>query len=513
MPAHIYRRDTVDTSHNFGRASEMLASASALAERIARPDPRARPRAGFRCSRAVWRRGVLVRRKASSDRGDDIKDDENEQLTIPKTTHVVCMSFDTLVDATDEMCLVGHEAARRFWPKKIPGGPNDYADVFRMLMPCLEESSSFEGALMVRVMAEENIAERTRFRMMLKRRKAERLKMEAAERAAMERAVTAKQRERFEAQATRRAAELVERRKEYKREMERMTQGRSTRPLNLREVVAAWDEIKLHASMKFGCDLQTDVGWEGLTVQPAGLQSVVNEVREAFGAGTVTLSRDDTGDDDEEEEEACEEEMGPKDCEIEDGPEVESADARPPKERWLASHRLHHGAAEFLEACVGEGHEVLVLGGPYRSAACVRTVLSHLGVDVVTDKEEGEKKEKRRGSRLGSNEGLRDGSCRRRGGGHRARARRGCVHARTGDAVAAVAPRRLEFVRAGEGGQVGAHRRFLGAVRLVGPRASQGQGTRGARRRGEFHRSDRPVRDCGAGDAVVGDGQTVVARG
>jgi len=269
-----------------------------LAERIARPDPRARPRAGFRCSRAVWRRGVLVRRKASSDRGDDIKDDENEQLTIPKTTHVVCMSFDTLVDATDEMCLVGHEAARRFWPKKIPGGPNDYADVFRMLMPCLEESSSFEGALMVRVMAEENIAERTRFRMMLKRRKAERLKMEAAERAAMERAVTAKQRERFEAQATRRAAELVERRKEYKREMERMTQGRSTRPLNLREVVAAWDEIKLHASMKFGCDLQTDVGWEGLTVQPAGLQSVVNEVREAFGAGTVTLSRDDTGDDD-----------------------------------------------------------------------------------------------------------------------------------------------------------------------------------------------------------------------
>ena len=394
MPAHIYRRDTVDTSHNFGRASEMLASASALAERIARPDPRARPRAGFRCSSAVWRRGVLVRRTASSDRGDDIKDDENEQLTIPKTTHVVCMSFDTLVDATDEMCLVGHEAARRFWPKKIPGGPNDYADVFRMLMPCLEESSSFEGALMVRVMAEENIAERTRFRMMLKRRKAERLKMEAAERAAMERAVTAKQRERFEAQATRRAAELVERRKEYKREMERMTQGRSTRPLNLREVVAAWDEIKLHASMKFGCDLQTDVGWEGLTVQPAGLQSVVNEVREAFGAGTVTLSRDDTGDDDEEEEEACEEEMGPKDCEIEDGPEVESADARPPKERWLASHRLHHGAAEFLEACVGEGHEVLVLGGPYRSAACVRTVLSHLGVDVVTDKgEEGEEEE------------------------------------------------------------------------------------------------------------------------
>ena len=50
--------------------------------------------------------------------------------------------------------------------------------------------------------------------------------------------------------------------------------------------------------------------------------------------------------------------------------------------RWLASHRLHHGAAEFLEACANEGHEVLVLGGPYRSAACVRTVLTHLGVRV-----------------------------------------------------------------------------------------------------------------------------------
>ena len=82
-----------------------------------------------------------------------------------------------------------------------------------------------------------------------------------------------------------------------------MTAGRTTRPLNLREVVAAWDEIKLHASMKFGCDLQTDVGWEGLTVQPAGLQRVVNEVREAFGDGTVTLSRDDTGDDEEDDEE------------------------------------------------------------------------------------------------------------------------------------------------------------------------------------------------------------------
>ena len=364
----------------------MLASASR-----SRPGPRARARAGFRSSKAGAARTLVKRDASSADRNDNDIDDENEHnLTMPRTTHVVCMSFDTLVDATDEMCLVGHEAARRFWPKKIPGTPAEYADVFRMLMPCLEESSSFEGALMVRVMAEENIAERTRFRLMLKRRKAERLKAEAAERAAMERAVTAKQRERFELEATRRAAELAARREEYKREMDRMTAGRTTRPLNLREVVAAWDEIKLHASMKFGCDLQTDVGWEGLTVQPAGLQRVVNEVREAFGDGTVTLSRDDTADDDEEDDE--EEELERVGDGMEEarhdgvGDDVHDDEAdddgSTPKRRWLASHRLHHGAAEFLEACANEGHEVLVLGGPYRSAACVRTVLTHLGVRV-----------------------------------------------------------------------------------------------------------------------------------
>lgn len=364
----------------------MLASASR-----SRPGPRARARAGFRSSKAGAARTLVKRDASSADRNDNDIDDENEHnLTMPRTTHVVCMSFDTLVDATDEMCLVGHEAARRFWPKKIPGTPAEYADVFRMLMPCLEESSSFEGALMVRVMAEENIAERTRFRLMLKRRKAERLKAEAAERAAMERAVTAKQRERFELEATRRAAELAARREEYKREMDRMTAGRTTRPLNLREVVAAWDEIKLHASMKFGCDLQTDVGWEGLTVQPAGLQRVVNEVREAFGDGTVTLSRDDTADDDEDDDE--EEELERVGDGMEEarhdgvGDDVHDDEAdddgSTPKRRWLASHRLHHGAAEFLEACANEGHEVLVLGGPYRSAACVRTVLTHLGVRV-----------------------------------------------------------------------------------------------------------------------------------
>lgn len=364
----------------------MLASASR-----SRPGPRARARAGFRSSKAGAARTLVKRDASSADRNDNDIDDENEHnLTMPRTTHVVCMSFDTLVDATDEMCLVGHEAARRFWPKKIPGTPAEYADVFRMLMPCLEESSSFEGALMVRVMAEENIAERTRFRLMLKRRKAERLKAEAAERAAMERAVTAKQRERFERDSIRRAAELAARREEYKREMDRMTAGRTTRPLNLREVVAAWDEIKLHASMKFGCDLQTDVGWEGLTVQPAGLQRVVNEVREAFGDGTVTLSRDDTADDDEEDDEEEElERVGDGMEEARDdgvGDDVHDDEAdddgSTPKRRWLASHRLHHGAAEFLEACANEGHEVLVLGGPYRSAACVRTVLTHLGVRV-----------------------------------------------------------------------------------------------------------------------------------
>ena len=48
--------------------------------------------------------------------------------------------------------MVGHESARRFWPGKIPGTPATYNDVFRLMVPCLDESSSFEGALMIRVM-------------------------------------------------------------------------------------------------------------------------------------------------------------------------------------------------------------------------------------------------------------------------------------------------------------------------------------------------------------------------
>ena len=169
-----------------------------------------------------------------------------------------------------------------------------------MLAPCLDESSSFEAALTIRVMAEENLAERTRFRLALRRRKEERLQAEAALEAEIERAVTDKARERLEKIAVRRAKALEARRAEYRRENERMRVGRSTRPLNLREVVAGWDEIKLHASMKFGCAIETNVGWEGLTVQPAGLQAVVNEVREAFSAGDIALSADDAPRDDDD---------------------------------------------------------------------------------------------------------------------------------------------------------------------------------------------------------------------
>ena len=71
----------------------------------------------------------------------------------------------------------------------------------------------------------------------------------------------------------------------------------------LREVVAGWDEIKLHASMKFGNRVETNVGWEGRTVAPAGLQAMVDDVREAFAAGTMRLSADDTNPDEEDEDE------------------------------------------------------------------------------------------------------------------------------------------------------------------------------------------------------------------
>ena len=339
-------------------------------------------------SRRVAHRTVSARGRSAVARRA-VPDEDRATSALLRPQHVVCVSFDAVVDATDEMCLVGFEAARRFWPEKIPGSPDDYADVFRMLAPCLDESSSFEAALAIRVMAEENLAERTRFRLALRRRKEERLKAEAALEAEMERAVTDKARERLEEVAVRRAKALEARRAEYRRENERMRAGRSTRPLNLREVVAGWDEIKLHASMKFGCALETNVGWEGLTVQPAGLQAVVNEVREAFSAGDIALSADDVPRDDEDE--GDDDDIGERiewwRADSADTSAAAAAAALSPKERWLASHALHHGAAEFFETCRAEGHVAVVLGGPGRSEALCREVLSHLGVDVAPEPE------------------------------------------------------------------------------------------------------------------------------
>jgi hypothetical protein len=293
--------------------------------------------------------------------------------------HVVCIAFDALVNATDEMALVGFEAARRFWPGKIPGDAEDYADVFAMLAPCLDESSSFEAALMVRVMAEENLAARTRFRLELRARKQARLRMEREENAKLERATTAKQRERLEALAAERAEALARRRKEYAEETERLRAGRRTRPLNLREIVAGWDEIKLHASMKFGVELETNVGWEGRTVAPAGLQATVDDVREAFAAGTMRLSADDarcpTDEDDDDDDVSGDEYFS-------EGKDEPSREAVCPKRRWLDSHTLHHGARAFIETCRARGHEVVVLGGPGRSAEQCAEVLAHLGVRV-----------------------------------------------------------------------------------------------------------------------------------
>ena len=302
----------------------------------------------------------------------------------------MCVSFDAVVDAADETCLVGVEAARRFWPRKIPGATSDYADVFRTLVPCLEESSSFESALMVRVMAEENLAARTRFREALRRRKARRLREEAAHEEKMRRAVTAKQRERLELEARERAAALERKRAEYRAENARLRNGMRTRPLNAREVVAGWEEIKVAAAigLKFGCDLETSVGWEGLVVTPRGLQATVNDVREAFAAGTIELTEDDTIDDDDDDDDEGEDGGGDDDDDddeegatrLEASPS--SSAAASPKDAWLACHALRPGASAFFEACREGGHRVVVLGGPGRSAAACREVLTHLGVDV-----------------------------------------------------------------------------------------------------------------------------------
>ena len=360
---------------------------SSLAATRATPLPRGRfRRAPAPRSRTPPRRGAWIAPRAAGV-DDDAAPPSGaaaSSSSSPRTQHVVCVSFDAVVDAADETCLVGVEAARRFWPRKIPGATSDYADVFRTLVPCLEESSSFESALMVRVMAEENLAARTRFREALRRRKARRLREEAAHEEKMRRAVTAKQRERLELEARERAAALERKRAEYRAENARLRNGMRTRPLNAREVVAGWEEIKVAAAMKFGCDLETSVGWEGLVVTPRGLQATVNDVREAFAAGTIELTKDDTIDDDDDDEEG--EDGGGDDDDEEGATRLEaspsSSAAASPKDAWLACHALRPGASAFFEACREGGHRVVVLGGPGRSAAACREVLTHLGVDV-----------------------------------------------------------------------------------------------------------------------------------
>jgi len=197
----------------------------------------------------------------------------------------------------------------------------------------------------------------------------------------------------------------------------------------------------VHASMKFGCELETSVGWEGRTVQPAGLQAVVDEVREAFSAGTMVLSADDTSDvhgdttdgqlaeqgegqeEEEEEEHAGEVEDGdgstswrgatvlpeegvspapssPREASSTMSPTSSPclassplSSSRSPHEQWLRAHRLHHGMAEFFEVCRREGHSVMVLGGPGRSGALCREVLAHLGIATRRGNEDWEEGE------------------------------------------------------------------------------------------------------------------------
>ena len=93
----------------------------------------------------------------------------------------------------------------------------------------------------------------------------------------------------------------------------------------------------------------------------------------------MRLSADDTAPDDEEEEEDEEEtrrdvlRMSKK---KNAATRPRSAETVSPKRRWLDSHTLHHGAGAFIETCRARGHEVVVLGGPGRSAEQCREVLA-----------------------------------------------------------------------------------------------------------------------------------------
>ena len=147
---------------------------------------------------------------------------------------VVVFSYDAVIDATMEMTRVAHDVASERWGRDvIVGDCASYVEAMRQMRRCIPESTSCEGVVMLRVIADEAI-------------------IGARTTSGGRPGPVFSAEQRFE---------------------------RRTRPLTVDEVVSSWPEIKLMSVLKWGEEVESTVGWDGRKMMPAGLQDAVDKVR------------------------------------------------------------------------------------------------------------------------------------------------------------------------------------------------------------------------------------------
>lgn len=191
----------------------------------------------------AWRRRWMLRQQSANVDADarirsarvTVKTRSKENWdTDASSADVVLFAYDAMVDATVEMTRISHAVASARWPDHVPGDAASYVEAMRTMRRCIDESTSCEGAVMIRVIADEAI-----------------IGGRTTSGGRPGPVFSAEQR--FE---------------------------RRTRPLTVDEIISSWREIKLMSVLKWGEDVESSVGWDGRKMMPAGLQTAVDTERE-----------------------------------------------------------------------------------------------------------------------------------------------------------------------------------------------------------------------------------------
>jgi hypothetical protein len=174
------------------------------------------------------RRAVRARARGNGGAGG-----KKESGSVAKSTDAVLFAYDAVVDATVEMTRISHAVASARWPDNVPGDASSYVEAMRAMRRCIGESTSCEGVLMVRVIADEAI-------------------IGGRTTSGGRPGPVFSSEQRFE---------------------------RRTRPLTVDEIVSSWTEIKLMSVLKWGEKVESSVGWDGRRMLPTGLQEAVDQER------------------------------------------------------------------------------------------------------------------------------------------------------------------------------------------------------------------------------------------